>query len=333
MIVDLKRLVFVCHAVLGIVLAAGGGYATDTAYAASAKEQPAVKPAKSKPVPSDDDAAYVAFDQGKYLTALSLAEARAAKGDPQAHTLVGRIYEGGHGVGKDEITAARWYARAAQLGDVPAMLAFGAMLAEGRGVGKDRVQAAEMFEKAAATGDPVANYNLGLLFMKGDGKPENPHRGAKHIQYAAEKGVVEAQYDLAVLYLNGVGVPNDALEAAQWMSRAAGRGYMVAEYEYAVMLLRGFGLKSDEPKAVSYLLSAAKKGVPGAQNRLAHIYLEGIAGVEQNTAEAAKWRLIAASQNIEDEKLDLMLKALPEDQMASAQKAAQEWRDKYLVLR
>ncbi len=67
----------------------------------------------SAPVPIEgaaEDAAYLAFDQGKYLTALSLAEARAAQGDAQAHALVGRIYAEGLGVAKDEVTAARWLA-------------------------------------------------------------------------------------------------------------------------------------------------------------------------------------------------------------------------------
>ena len=287
----------------------------------------------ASPAAPVEDEAYLAFDQGQYLTALSLAEAKAGRGDPQAHTLVARIYEGGLGVGKDDVTAARWYARAAELGDVPAMLALGNMLAEGRGVGKDRKAAAELYEKAAATGDPLANYNLGLLFLKGDGKPENPFRAAKHIQYAAEKGIAQAQYDLAALYQKGEGLPNDALEAARWMSRAAAQGLVAAEYEYAVMLLRGFGLKQDESKAIPLLTTAAEKGVPGAQNRLAHIYLEGLGGLEKSTAEAAKWRLLAKARGIPDDKLDLLLDALPDSQLKAAQKAAQDWQDKRLTLR
>jgi TPR repeat protein len=68
---------------------------------------------------ADQEAAYAAYDQGKYLTALELARASAELGDPQAHTLVARIYDEGQGVAKDPITAARWYARAAELCDVP----------------------------------------------------------------------------------------------------------------------------------------------------------------------------------------------------------------------
>src|SRR5262245_44779007 len=52
-----------------------------TASAAGASEY-------AKAQPTGDDAAYEAFDQGKYLTALDLAQKAAEKGDPQAHTLV-----------------------------------------------------------------------------------------------------------------------------------------------------------------------------------------------------------------------------------------------------
>ena len=122
-------------------------------------------------------AAYSAFEEGKFLTALSLAKDAAAGGDPQAYTLMGRIYAEGSGVPRDKAKAAEAYGKGAELGDVPAMVSYAVMLAEGDGVEKNRDKAAEYFEKAARTGDALANYNLGLLFLRGDGKPENPHRG------------------------------------------------------------------------------------------------------------------------------------------------------------
>lgn len=277
-------------------------------------------------------AAYSAFEEGKYLTALSLAQDAAARGDAQAYTLIGRIYAEGAGVSRDEAKAADAYGRAAELGDVPAMISLGVMYGAGQGVTKDRNKAAELFEKAAMTGDPLANYNLGLLFLRGDGKPENPHRGAQHIRYAAEKNLPSAQYDLATLYQTGTGVPNDALEAATWMSKAAASGLTAAQYDYAVMLLRGQGLKRDEQKAIDYLKVAADKGVAGAQNRLAHVYFEGVGGTEKSFAEAAKWRLIAKANGItKDDKLELMMAALPPDQIAAAEKAAEEWRERKQV--
>ncbi|MCB1522288.1 MAG: sel1 repeat family protein, partial [Hyphomicrobiaceae bacterium] len=102
------------------------------------------KPGKAPPPGADDP--YLAFDQGRYLTALSLAEARAKTGDAGAHTLIARIHAAGLGVPKNEALAANWFQRAAELGDVEAQFAYGVILAEGRGVPKNRSAAADMFE-------------------------------------------------------------------------------------------------------------------------------------------------------------------------------------------
>ena len=67
----------------------------------------------AKGAPQVEDAAYEAFDQGRYLTALELAVKAAEAGDPQAHTLVGRIYGEGYGVAKNSALAAKWYTRGA----------------------------------------------------------------------------------------------------------------------------------------------------------------------------------------------------------------------------
>jgi TPR repeat protein len=93
------------------------------------------------------------------------------------------------------------------------------------------------------------------------------------------------------------------------------------------MLLRGLGLTADEPKAVGYLRSAAEKGIAGAQNRLAHVYLEGI-GVDRSAVEAAKWRLLAKASGLEDAVLDKALASLSKADRATAERAASEWRER-----
>lgn len=283
-----------------------------------------------KPPPGHDDA-YLAFDQGRYLTALDLAQKLAEKGDARAHTLIARIYAEGLGVPRNDVLAAKWYKRAAELGDVDGIFAYGVILAEGRGVKKDRDGAAQMFERAARTGHAAANYNLGLLFLKGDGKPENPYRAAQHIRYAAEQGIAAAQYDLATLYQAGSGVPHDALQTAHWLHAAAEQGMPAAQYDYAVLLLKGLGLKADEPKAIDYLKAAADNNIPGAQNRLAHVYREGV-GVKKDEAEAAKWRLIAKAGGIaEDKILDKLVADLSKAEREKAERAAMMWREKKLL--
>jgi uncharacterized protein len=277
-----------------------------------------------------DDSAYEAFEQGRYLTALQLAEAAAKSNDPQAHTLAARIHNEGLGVPENKSMAAQWYARAAELGDMEGAFGYGVLLAEGAGVPKDRVAAGRMFEAAALKGHVLANYNLAMLFLKGDGKPENPYRAAKHLEYAASQGVVVAQYDLGTLYATGVGVDPNASEAATWIGRAAAAGYPDAELDYAVMLFQGRGVPVSQEKGVAFFRSAADKGVVVAQNRLARCYAFG-AGVKADLGEAAKWHFIAKAGGLSDDALESLVGKLGKAGVVKAQAAATAWREQTAV--
>lgn len=296
---------------------------------------PAVPPvkgsthAKTAPPPGED-AAYEAFDQGQYITALELAVQSAERGEPTAHTLVGRIYAEGLGTSKNTPLAAQWYARGAELGDPEAMFAYGLLLAEGTGLDKDRAEAARYFEAAALKRHPLANYNLALMFLGGDGKPENPYRAFAHMRFAAEAGVVTAQYDLGTMYATGQGTDHNAFEAAKWIGKAAAAGHVEAQIDYAVILFRGHGVPPDPKKAAEYFRLAAEKGAATAQNRLARCYAHG-AGVEKSLPEAAKWNFIARAGGIEDPALDKLLAGLSRAERNKSQAAAEQWRDRFLL--
>ena len=277
-----------------------------------------------------DDAAYEAFDQGRYITALALAVKAAEGGEPTAHTLVGRIYADGLGTARNAPLAAKWYARGAELGDAEAMFAYGVMLAEGSGIDKDRAGAARHFEAAAQRRHTLANYNLALMFLTGDGKPENPHRAFAHMRFAAEAGVVTAQYDLGTMYAIGQGTDANAFEAAKWIGKAANAGHVEAQIDYAVILFRGHGVPVDAKKGAELFRRAAEKGAATAQNRLARCYAHG-AGVEKDLVEAAKWNLIAKAGGIQDQGLEQMLARMSRADKGKAQAAADQWRDRALV--
>jgi uncharacterized protein len=304
------------------------------ATSVTAKQQlPSKTPAAVAGAPNakpQDDSAYEAFEQGRYLTALQLAEVAAKSNDPQAHTLAARIHNEGLGVPENKPMAAQWYARAAELGDMEGAFGYGVLLAEGAGVPKDRVAAGRMFEAAALKGHVLANYNLAMLFLKGDGKPENPYRAAKHLEYAASQGVVVAQYDLGTLYATGVGIDPNASEAAKWIGRAAAAGYADAELDYAVMLFQGRGVPVSQEKGVAFFRSAADKGVVVAQNRLARCYAFG-AGVKADLGEAAKWHFIAKSGGLNDDGLESLVGKLGKAGVAKAQAAAIAWREQTAV--
>jgi len=296
-----------------------------------------LKPSKPVPVAAPtasttggNDPAYVAFDNGHFLTALKLAEQAAARSEPEAHTLIARIHAEGHGVPRNPTLAAQWYQRAGELGDPDGLFSLALMHIEGRGVKKDIDLAAALFEKAAMKGHVWANYNLGMMFLSGRGKPENPIRGAQHIAYAAEKGIAAAQYDMATMFATGHGVPPDAYMASRWLRRAADLGMAEAQLEYAVMLLRGQGLNADRPDAMRFLRRAAEQGLAGAQNRLAHALLEGLGG-PKNTQEAALWRALARDQGLPDDVLDAQIRRLPAAERAAAEAKAAEWLERSAV--
>ncbi|MEN2494987.1 MAG: Secretory immunoglobulin A-binding protein EsiB [Hyphomicrobiaceae bacterium hypho_1] len=258
-----------------------------------------------------DDAAYIAFDQGQYITAKRIAERRAKQGDPQAHTLLGRIYSEGLGVARDQITAAKWYRAGAKLGDIEAIFALGVILANNNYINKDYNEASKMFEQAARAGHAFAHYNLAQLFLSGRGKPDNPFRAAQHLEYAAKNGIPQAQYDLSALYQRGYGVKPDAYKAAFWLQKAADKGMPVAQFEYAVNLILGRGFNRDKSRIVEYLTAAASSGIAAAQNRLAYLYHFGITGTSRNAFLAAKWHWLAKQNGIRDEKIDAFIAKYP----------------------
>jgi len=286
---------------------------------------------------ASSDPAYEAFDQGQYLTALDLAQKLAAKGDPQAHTLLGRLHAEGLGVPQSEATAAKWYAKGVELGDIEAAFALGALYAKGVGIERNYAEAARLFEIAAAKEHPLANYNLGLLFLRGQGKVENPHRAFAHIRFAAWRGVVSAQFDLGNLYATGTGTEHNAFEAARWIEKAANAGHPEAEIEFAVTLFKVDAPPGDAAAMITQLdahkrgarlfRSAAEKGYPVAQNRLARCYAHG-QGLDQNNLEAAKWHLIAKAGGVDDAALDTFFSKLSKADRLKAEQQAADWRER-----
>ena len=142
------------------------------------------------------EAAYIAFEQGQYLTALDLAERAANKGDPQAHTLVARIY------------------------------------AEGLGVPKDEAQALYWLRNAAERKQPEAEYLLAIVHRHGWlGAPRNPKLSLHLLQRSALQDHAAAQFELGLAYIDGRIVKRDPQEAYGWLSRAARQGHArAAEY-------------------------------------------------------------------------------------------------------
>ncbi|MGH1351750.1 MAG: SEL1-like repeat protein [Methyloligellaceae bacterium] len=309
------------------------------------------------------DPAYEAFDKGHFLLAIKEAKKAAERGEPQAFTLLGRIYSDGLGVAQNYQQAASWYQKGAGKGDVDSQFALAVLLAKGRGIEQNYQLAADLFQQAAKQGHAEAQYNLALIYAEGLGRKPSIKRAIYYMQLAAKGGNVRAQYDLGTFFALGRGVQKNQKTAVEWTKKAADAGLAEAQLEYAVMLVKGLHLPekekmifdiikkpreilSDNEKALlekskalreeidrvaaKYLHAAAIKGNPVAQNRLARFYLYGF-GVGRNVVQASKWHLIARDNGVSDAKLDIALNRLSKDERSEVDQAVLSFQDSQLL--
>ncbi|CAO4166871.1 tetratricopeptide repeat protein [Methylorubrum populi] len=270
------------------------------------------------------DAAYGAYQRGRYVTAFREATKRieANPKDAAAMTLLGELYNQGLGVKQDPKRALEWYRLAAAQNDAHAMASLGLMAMDGRGQPKDEKAGRSWLEQAARKGEPTASYNFGLMQLA-TGKPEDLTAAVANFRKGAEAEIPAAQYALGVLYLQGKGVARDTTQAAQWFRRAADNGDLGAEVEFAIRLFNGDGVAKDETRAARYFLHAAQRGNAIAQNRIAKLYVAG-RGVPKNLVEAAGWNLAAAAQGRSDESLDQATAGLKPEERKRAEALAAE---------
>ena len=100
---------------------------------------------------------YVMYDRADLGTALSSWLPLANKGDPEAQTYVGELYE--RGVGGEApryADAAQWYRKAADQGYARGMINLGFLHEKGLGVARDPAVALAWYRKAAGLGDAIA---------------------------------------------------------------------------------------------------------------------------------------------------------------------------------
>ncbi len=105
---------------------------------------------------------YVAYDRANYRTALIVWLDKAKKGDAEAQTYVGEIYEKGLGLEPDYELAQRWYLKAAEQDYSRAQINLGYLYEKGLGVEKNTVKALNWYRKASGVGDDDIEYSSAI---------------------------------------------------------------------------------------------------------------------------------------------------------------------------
>ena len=105
---------------------------------------------------ADFEDGMAAYDRGDYAAAFQAWRPLAEQGDVRAQYRLGRLYEAGDGVPRDDAAALRWFDAAGEQGDKEALVSIGIFHADGRGVPQDTFKAFMWWEIAARRGSGLA---------------------------------------------------------------------------------------------------------------------------------------------------------------------------------
>ena len=109
------------------------------------------------------------IDENDYKNALACYHKAVFKRCPYAAYRLGRLYNEGIGVAKDEQNALKYYIQAADMQYADAMAELGHFYRIGKSVGQDYSKALELLHKAAAKGNAQAMYELSQMYLRGEG--------------------------------------------------------------------------------------------------------------------------------------------------------------------
>jgi TPR repeat protein len=208
-----------------------------------------------------------AYKLGDYATARRLWLPLAEGGNADAQTMLGIIYEEGHGVSPDYAVAVTWYRRAADQGHPDAQFYLACMHDFGKGVPLDPEAAVKWLSKAADQGHTDAQFNLGVMYEEGIGVSQDHHAAVSWYREAAEQGHAKAQNNLGTMFVNGLGVSQDSYSAAAWFRKAAAQGDIEGQFNLGLMYENGTGVPQDQHVAMSWYRAAAEQGHTGAKAR------------------------------------------------------------------
>lgn len=124
----------------------------------------------------------------------------------------------------------------------------------------------------------------------------NTNESFAEIMQAAMNGDAEAQYKLGRLYHQNAWYDEVSEEAVNWLERAAEQGHIEALYELGVLssdeiAQESISLREAPTEALKLLRLAAEQGHISALEHIINIYEDGLAGVQKDPVEAAKWQL------------------------------------------
>lgn len=205
--------------------------------------------------------ANIAYNNGEFETAHKLFTILAEKGNADAQTSLGYMYQNGQGCEKNEAKTLELYTKAAEAKQPYALFNLAILYENGiGGVEHDQFKAHELHLEAATREVPPAMYEVALMLERGLGCMQNYSEAAFWYEEGAKRGHLECFNNLGVLYKEGHGVEQNDERCFICFSRAAEGGLAQGLYNLGLLYDQGIGCEIDNDKALDYCRKAAYKG-------------------------------------------------------------------------
>ncbi|GMF29040.1 unnamed protein product [Phytophthora fragariaefolia] len=188
------------------------------------------------------------------------------EGDVGAMAAMGDLYYwGAHGIPRDHAQAYNYFNRAAHAGDVDSQSAVAGMLLKGEGTAQDNVTAIKWYEKAAERNHTRALNGLGFIHFHGSGGvPENKSLALQYFERAAENQEDgDSVFNAGYCHAMGLGTNANISRAMNFYDVAARKfGHFDAIFEMGKLLMIGVEdmLPRNSKKALQYLKAASDGG-------------------------------------------------------------------------
>lgn len=274
----------------------------------------------------------------------------ADQGNAQAQNSLGVMYALGRGVARDKEEAVRWYRKAAKGGLSEGFYNVAISYFNGEGVPGDLQLAYAYMMIAQSKGNPQAaealqhmgdelhgrvdfsKFRLAGIYEQGDEVPQDFAAAATLYRELAALGprqgffVAQAEFRLCQFCVTGRGVPKDFVQAASRCKAAAQQGVYAAYVVLGRMAEKGLGEPADLKHATDWYRKAAAESVPEGFMEMGRLKLQSSS--HDDVKEAYFWFQLARLAKLPqaDAQLQKAAAQLTEQEIASAAKAAEEWR-------
>ncbi|GBC07809.1 hypothetical protein RclHR1_07700002 [Rhizophagus clarus] len=159
---------------------------------------------------------------------------------------LGRCYEYGMGVDKNDKLAFKYYQKSAEQGHIDGKFRLGNCFDKGIGTDINKKRAFELYKEVAGEGNNFAQNILGYFYEKGEGTKKDVKEAIFWYRKAADNGNEISLYNLGICYEDGIGVKKDEVEAFKFFKKSQERGYQNAQHKVAHYLNKGIELYEND---------------------------------------------------------------------------------------